>query len=1019
MNGLEAWLQSSSTLNPELRGVAGPAFNDTVSALHGGHQNAMSGLNAWIAGSPIFNPGSGVGQSNEFADQLVNRLESVSGWDGYWTEEAGGQHQAAKRHDRMVDAAAKQQRLFQHGQRVDVLKAMGVLGAEASIGESASEMMRIEKLYRKSDPYGQAAYRFGTIVAGEDINRSLAQAAREAQWFAPKLMKKDALFNNEYEAGLLKFQNDNYFAGFEPGTKEFADSYIREQNRNALQQIDRMPGWQTAAGKSARLEKARELGIDVTSPTFNMTDLQAVESVPTDTKTSAITKGGRLIRDGFLFAADMLVFDPAQMLGWAGIKVDLSKPGLMADLAIRHNRRADDAMERAISLFADPLAGAALTADAPLGAKVVRAGVAALPAIAITALTGGAAAVAGGAGASAAGTVGATMGAAQWISAGFAGYSGYMAAVGSIGNLYLTNPEATPLDAAKVYGPAVGFAMLNAAFGGVGGKIGDIKNLPLQAAANIAFSTTSNQAARIVTKSFVAGTQYEKNFEFNSDDLLADLIIGGISAPLTSKATKLSAGILGRFAPVTRPSLLPGVPDLADTPSSASRPEVAKYNRDLIRSAQDAVRANMPKSNGKPVVLGDVGEHAPYTGYSINGKNFSPNESTPKIIRDHIKKTLSNLNFESFDQLKTYVKNYERSIGKEQKLLNQIARRMDNPDSHEFQQSSHLVGIQRAVFAREGLVHPEITQLRKALANPTLPTAERAKMQRVLADKVASEGNTRTNLSEAYGTPAAARQAPPGSIMADVGIPDTPAARSLFKMMISGEEGPLTLAQSKLGAEVSASGGLIRMHLQPHVPSESHNAGNASAPFGTYRHLNRVFANRIFDADAGVGHSTTAVHGMDLRNDLGTKVSYSLGNAVRSGTSGTTSDGLLSALSAASAAGVSWIAPGVPARSARTVFAKLMFRNLVDEHVPLVTGNGANGNGGINGIHVRQGGSSRTVGVNMDHRRVQTHSFAEVHASAQLTANAKMGPDISGFTRVGWYTKVVLAEAALMNIGRY
>jgi hypothetical protein len=106
MNGLEAWLQSSSTLNPELRGVAGPAFNDTVSALHGGHQNAMSGLNAWIAGSPIFNPGSGVGQSNEFADQLVNRLESVSGWDGYWTEEAGGQHQAAKRHDRMVDGQA-------------------------------------------------------------------------------------------------------------------------------------------------------------------------------------------------------------------------------------------------------------------------------------------------------------------------------------------------------------------------------------------------------------------------------------------------------------------------------------------------------------------------------------------------------------------------------------------------------------------------------------------------------------------------------------------------------------------------------------------------------------------------------------------------------------------------------------------------------------------------------------------------------------------------------------------------
>ncbi|HYD81730.1 MAG TPA: hypothetical protein VEC06_18170 [Paucimonas sp.] len=304
------------------------------------------------------------------------------------------------------------------------------------------------------------------------------------------------------------------------------------------------------------------------------------------------------------------------------------------------------------------------------------------------------------------------------------------------------------------------------------------------------------------------------------------------------------------------------------------------------------------------------------SGHWVDGKPVLPDPTRTRAENNYLQHTTFNISHPSEATFKSRARAFSAFQPAEENLLSSInnGMRKDQPVSAETMQSGWMLHAQRGMFGKS-------SDLQKAEIG------------------AASEG-----------------------------------ARSLIAMFQRKEQGPLTLAQSQLGAEVA----LTSAFMQPKEVQSQFKA-------------RRVDASRALDDSGKPSHQSSSKFGMDLSPDLGTQVRDRMGLPVMSGTSGTSSTMTLSHMKASMDSGQSQLFdPSLSAKRGVTSMANLSFQYMRSGQLPELL------HGRTRTNLAKQHPEQTLISNATNPTRVQTHTYPEVFSAVDMTLrgkSAKSGPD--------------------------
>lgn len=373
-------------------------------------------------------------------------------------------------------------------------------------------------------------------------------------------------------------------------------------------------------------------------------------------------------------------------------------------------------------------------------------------------------------------------------------------------------------------------------------------------------------------------------------------------------------------APRTRTPELETVsnPETVAQTSRATRAEWA-------RKASVRERARLPWTKMLGVTITDNAANPfrdpPDTGHFIQGLPYKLSDTTPDDVRTYIEATLCNLNHESLAQLHNRAQAFLTHRAAERRILDRTDRALKDPSgtSKALQQSAWMIHVQRKAFAH--------------LSTYTNETARATMEGRYL--HYASAG------PHPWKGKAIAR------VSATAALP--------MSMLVSGQEGPLTLEQSACGAEIA-----LAVHL---ITREVEEVLSRHAVLGY-----QVKAKREPDLVANDARPSHVRHGLNLSPDHATKIHEELGLPIRTGPSGSASFMGLSHYHACKSLDVPQHPEDVDAAEYRQIVIDLAFHYFCTGELPAHTARM------INQHRAELGVPQKTV----DDYFVQTHSYPEV-----------------------------------------
>ncbi|MCS4510211.1 secretion protein EspV [Xylophilus ampelinus] len=309
-----------------------------------------------------------------------------------------------------------------------------------------------------------------------------------------------------------------------------------------------------------------------------------------------------------------------------------------------------------------------------------------------------------------------------------------------------------------------------------------------------------------------------------------------------------------------------------------------------------------------------------YSAATVAGKIYRPDNKTDASIIEFLSQSLSNNEYYSERHLHSRADAYLNSIDAEKTLISNASHAINNVESLTHKQSEWLCHLERGLWSRE----------------PALQCRDREKLgDEVLGLREPDEHS-----------PYAKKR--PWKISTQ--------AASAFAMMLKGASGPFTEDQVKTGFELAQEGQLVAGRLKIQLRK-------------SYREKNR------HDADRSGTHSTKTMSGMDLSNDVGTRIRDSLQVPVMSGTSGSSSDVVIAAHYAAKQLGVPWTAPGLTADQAKDALINLSLDFFREK------GPSTSMAKHMNAIREKQELPHKKV----ERSQVFTHSYAEISSAISLT----------------------------------
>ncbi|MDK2124360.1 DUF6531 domain-containing protein [Parachitinimonas caeni] len=430
---------------------------------------------------------------------------------------------------------------------------------------------------------------------------------------------------------------------------------------------------------------------------------------------------------------------------------------------------------------------------------------------------------------------------------------------------------------------------------------------------------------------------------------------------------------------------------------------------------------------------GQVPADLVYSNAFIKGQRYEITPDTPHIVQRYLTETLQNNRYDSVEHLHQSAKDFYANIGNERAIIAATGEALQNHASPEFQLSSHMAAVQRGVFAESGLLRPDWARKMSeeaynrhvdAAFEPDALAGE-AKAMKLAADRLKDaewqakkevawnqhlkpilkefgvgdlseipnqggnfarfEGLLREQLAQEVLNPDSVANSK-ASPFAKGAVEVPVAARSAFAMMLRGEQGPLSFEQSQYGVELAASGQLVMHELAP-VSAIGESRLN-------FRKDTRINANRNTPTGQFT-HSSFTPDGMALQGDLGSQVARDFGLHVMSGTSGTSSDGVLSTQWAASRQGVSWKPEGMSNSRAAQAMTDLSLYYMREQVVPRTMADNQ-----LNPLRVKLGYEAMPVPGQVPLSNVFVHSYAEVNAAVMLTLRG-VDPKSSSAMNVG------------------
>jgi hypothetical protein len=388
------------------------------------------------------------------------------------------------------------------------------------------------------------------------------------------------------------------------------------------------------------------------------------------------------------------------------------------------------------------------------------------------------------------------------------------------------------------------------------------------------------------------------------------------------------------------------------------RPDGVPLPRDVTRQGGPLA----PRSEPPLLRLRLIGDPAPATLENtggptsqamVAGKPYRVDAHTLPVVRAFLESTLSHNRYTSAAHLRRRAEAHARHIGAEKRLIDGAVEGLHRPGSATFQQASWMGHLERGLWTSEPGLQGED---RQALAREALGSAE------------PEEG------SPFHG--------PRGLTLS---VP----AKTVFAMMLAGEEGPFTEEQARTGFEAAQTGQVLagRLGVEERV---------------AFRKEHRLDAQR-----AGT-HSTRTAEGMDLSADLGTRVRDAFGVPVMSGTSGSSSDAALSTMYGAQRAGTSWAAPGLGEQEAKAAIADLSLHYFRAEGSPPARSMAR----GMNAVREAAGLPPKEVEV----AKVFTHSYPEVYTAVSLTLDGVKATDAPKKLAAAMLRSTVEAKRRLVGL---
>ncbi|WP_159665826.1 hypothetical protein [Andreprevotia sp. IGB-42] len=352
------------------------------------------------------------------------------------------------------------------------------------------------------------------------------------------------------------------------------------------------------------------------------------------------------------------------------------------------------------------------------------------------------------------------------------------------------------------------------------------------------------------------------------------------------------------------------------------------------------------------------------SGHSVNGKAFTPVHDTPAVVRDYVSQNHMGLHHDSETQLHRRAAATQKYMPAEKAMLDDIGQKLDDGHSAEMRQSSWMAHVQRGDLG-----------------------------------SLALSDDARAHLAAEFRSGASKA------------VPKTSeAAREAMAMAVQGQHGPLTLEQSRQGAEMAS----VSQILQSKFIKAEMGPADLASQLQARKALRseRVEATRELDEHGKPSHQTRSEHGMNLANDVGTRMRDRVGLPVMSGTSGTSSEVVSSHRFAAQRQGVSMHAPGFGDDSGHTpehnpgqtfeATTNLMFHQMRSGAVPQEVGRQINAQRARLGLPVKD----------VPDAHVQTHSYPEVRAGVALTL-AKVNPADEAHTARKLASSTIAAKSVL------
>lgn len=382
-------------------------------------------------------------------------------------------------------------------------------------------------------------------------------------------------------------------------------------------------------------------------------------------------------------------------------------------------------------------------------------------------------------------------------------------------------------------------------------------------------------------------------------------------------------------------------------------------------SSAELIKADL-RSHPELVLRGDAGSasHA-YSNAFIDGVKYEITPETPEIVSRYLRESMSNNRYDSFEHLYKSATDFFANIEAERCIISSAREAMNNVESPEFKVSARMAELQMRLFSQEGLLKAKDITLADG---SVIKAPTEAQMRESLALDALDPSRALNSKTSPFR---------PGAVE----VPG--AARQIFAKMMRGESGLLTEADARFGVELAASGQLVAHELAYKKAFEyGGHTFEMESPVGdarlAFRKAMRVNADRMGGPNDYTNPAST-LNGLALNNDIGTVLNRNNGLMVMNGTSGTTSDAVLSTMYAADKLGTSWWPEGMSVRVAKEAIKNDALYYMRDQVVP------PSMTRQFNGPRATLGLPSMEVAADS----VFVHSWGEVSMAVDLTINGQ------------------------------